>query len=155
MTIAIQTFLYGLGHLFLFRYVVPWVMSGRTCSSFTVWSMLKHRLSPGPLPAAKRHHNDFNKTKNPGPLLNFDSALHDELILVIFSHLTWMDLCAIQSTNHLWSRLASDNHVRLLIIYTYFSLITSFVIAMEDNVCQRVRTPEATRFTRLPNETWG
>ncbi|KAL5523983.1 hypothetical protein ACEPAG_8156 [Sanghuangporus baumii] len=73
--------------------------------------MSKHRLSPAPLPATKRQHTSTDQIVLSTPLLNFDSSFYDELVLVIFSYLSWTDLCAIQSTNRLWSRLASDNQL--------------------------------------------
>ncbi|EJD03257.1 uncharacterized protein FOMMEDRAFT_168270 [Fomitiporia mediterranea MF3/22] len=73
--------------------------------------MSKHRLSPAPLPAAKRQHTSSEQTIVSAPLLNFDSFLYDELVLVIFSYLSWTDLCSIQPTNRLWARLASDNQL--------------------------------------------
>ena len=45
------------------------------------------------------------------PKLTFDTVLYDELILCIFSHLSWIDLCTLQSTNRSWSRLTADNEV--------------------------------------------
>ena len=72
--------------------------------------MSKHRLSPALEPPAKRQH-----TSSSLPItrlqLTFDSALYDELILSIFSHLSWTDLCIVQRTNKNWARLASDNQV--------------------------------------------
>ncbi|KAL5507328.1 hypothetical protein ACEPAH_6784 [Sanghuangporus vaninii] len=73
--------------------------------------MSKHRLSPAPLPATKRQHTSTDQIVLSTPLLNFDSSFYDELVLVIFSYLSWTDLCAIQSTNRFWSRLASDNQL--------------------------------------------
>jgi hypothetical protein len=43
--------------------------------------------------------------------LIFDSALCDELVLSIFTHLSWLDLCAVQAVNREWARLAIDNQV--------------------------------------------
>ncbi|KAL0575066.1 hypothetical protein V5O48_006911 [Marasmius crinis-equi] len=73
--------------------------------------MSKHRLSPDsvPLPPAKRQHT-LSHTSAPTRIeLTFDNALYDELILCIFSHLSWLDLCAAQATSRNWARLATDN----------------------------------------------
>jgi hypothetical protein len=43
--------------------------------------------------------------------LSFDEVFYDELILVIFSHLSARDLCAVQPTNKNWARLSQDNQV--------------------------------------------
>lgn len=72
-------------------------------------TMSKHRLSPALQPHPKRQHTILPLTR--GTQLTFDNAFYDELILFIFAHLSWVDLCAIQSTNRNWSRLASDNEV--------------------------------------------
>lgn len=83
-----------------------------TSSSWTLPTtvMSKHRLSPIPEPPAKRQH-----TLSSSPIarlqLTFDSALYDELILSIFAHLSWADLCVVQRTNKNWARLSSDNQV--------------------------------------------
>ncbi|KAJ7287777.1 hypothetical protein C8J57DRAFT_1117815 [Mycena rebaudengoi] len=70
--------------------------------------MSKRSLSPASLPPAKRLHS-----LSGGPTLilslNFDSALYEELILLIFSNLEWVDLCAAQGVNKNWSRLSLDN----------------------------------------------
>ncbi|KAI0075137.1 hypothetical protein K474DRAFT_1685465 [Panus rudis PR-1116 ss-1] len=73
--------------------------------------MAKRSLSPASLPEAKRTHTNLD-----GPLTStirrtFDNALYDELILVIFSYLSWTDLCAIQATNRNWCRLSQDNQL--------------------------------------------
>ena len=44
-------------------------------------------------------------------ILSFDHSLYDELILHIFSHLSWVDLCRTQATNRNWARLAGDNEL--------------------------------------------
>lgn len=80
----------------------------------------KHSLSPAPLPPSKRIHTDANTSQLHGPKLSFDSALYDELILYIFSHLSWVDLCATQHTSKNWARLAADNELwRLLYLQVY------------------------------------
>ncbi|KAI5118060.1 hypothetical protein M0805_006323 [Coniferiporia weirii] len=73
--------------------------------------MSKHRLSPAPLPPAKRQHARAEQKISSSLLLNFDASLYDELVLVIFSHLSWTDLCAIQPINRHWARLATDNQL--------------------------------------------
>ncbi|KAK0212792.1 hypothetical protein DFS33DRAFT_1377256 [Desarmillaria ectypa] len=84
--------------------------------------MTKHRLSPVPLPPAKRLHgtNPDSSYLSLKPRLTFETALYDELILCIFSHLSWVDLCAIQSTSRTWCRLAADNELwRVLYLRVY------------------------------------
>jgi hypothetical protein len=73
--------------------------------------MSKHRLSPAPLPPAKRIHNVSPAGYARASLLTFDTALYDELILSVFAHLSWGDLCSVQAVNKYWARLASDNQV--------------------------------------------
>ncbi|OCH86515.1 hypothetical protein OBBRIDRAFT_783094 [Obba rivulosa] len=74
--------------------------------------MSKRSLSPAAsLPPAKRMHHG----SAPHPLstsrISFDNVFVDELLLLIFSHLSWNDLCAIQRTNRNWARLALDNQL--------------------------------------------
>ncbi|KAM5543328.1 hypothetical protein V8D89_003202 [Ganoderma adspersum] len=74
--------------------------------------MSKHSLSPAPVPAPKRLHTlQAERTQDLQPRTTFDSLLFDELILVIFSYLSYADLCAIQSINRNWSRLSLDNQL--------------------------------------------
>ncbi|GBE81389.1 hypothetical protein SCP_0311180 [Sparassis crispa] len=73
--------------------------------------MSKHSLSPAPLPPSKRQHVQGPSHSNHSSRSNFDALLYDEIVLVIFSYLSWTDLCAIQSTNRNWSRLALDNQL--------------------------------------------
>ncbi|KAF9024838.1 hypothetical protein BDZ89DRAFT_1017301 [Hymenopellis radicata] len=73
--------------------------------------MSKHRLSPAPLPPPKRLHAAGGSHVVSLPGITFESALYDELILCIFSHLSWVDLCATQSTSRNWARLAADNEL--------------------------------------------
>ena len=75
--------------------------------------MSKHRLSPAPLPIAKRQHS-LNPASERRTVISFDSALYDELLLLIFSFLDSRDLCAVEAANRNCSRLAIDNHVCLL-----------------------------------------
>ncbi|KAJ7703065.1 hypothetical protein B0H17DRAFT_922726 [Mycena rosella] len=69
--------------------------------------MSKRSLSPPPLPPSKRFHSLSGSTAV--VTSNFDSALYEELILLIFSNLSWVDLCAAQAVNRNWARLALDN----------------------------------------------
>ncbi|KAK1233140.1 hypothetical protein PQX77_003675 [Marasmius sp. AFHP31] len=71
--------------------------------------MSKHRLSQASLPPAKRQHTLSYSSTPSRVKLTFDDALYDELILCIFSHLSWLDLCAAQATSRNWARLAIDN----------------------------------------------
>lgn len=72
--------------------------------------MLKRSLSPILLPPSKRLHTSTGRQRPSHPL-SFDSSLYDELILCIFSHLSWIDLCAAQATSRNWARLATDNEL--------------------------------------------
>ncbi|THV02382.1 hypothetical protein K435DRAFT_775584 [Dendrothele bispora CBS 962.96] len=84
--------------------------------------MSKHRLSPAPLPPAKRLHTSASISSHPLSRLplTFDNALYDELILNIFSYLPWVDLCVSQATSKNWCRLASDNELwRTLFLKVY------------------------------------
>lgn len=81
--------------------------------------MSKRNLSPGLLPPTKRLHTSTGHQR-PTNRLNFDNSLYDELILCIFSHLSWIDLCAAQATSRNWARLATDNEIwRKLYLRTY------------------------------------
>lgn len=73
--------------------------------------MSKRPLSPGVLPAAKCRHTASSSQARSTVAPTFDSALYDEVILQIFSHLSSADLCAIQRTNRNWARLALDNQL--------------------------------------------
>ncbi|KIK39666.1 hypothetical protein CY34DRAFT_808016 [Suillus luteus UH-Slu-Lm8-n1] len=73
--------------------------------------MSKHRLSPAPLPPAKRLHNTRISSQEHRLITTFDNALYDELILFIFSFLNSRDLCAMHGTNRNCARLASDNQL--------------------------------------------
>ncbi|KAG1865863.1 hypothetical protein DFJ58DRAFT_679765 [Suillus subalutaceus] len=73
--------------------------------------MSKHRLSPAPLPPAKRLHNTRISSQEHRLVTAFDDALYDELILFIFSFLNSRDLCAMHKTNRNCARLASDNQL--------------------------------------------
>ncbi|KAF8806459.1 hypothetical protein BYT27DRAFT_7339095 [Phlegmacium glaucopus] len=82
--------------------------------------MSKRSLSPATLPSSKRLHTTrIAKSPSVQPL-RFDDCLYDELILYIFSYLSWVDLCVSQPTNHNWARLAADNELwRNLYLRTY------------------------------------
>jgi F-box-like len=74
--------------------------------------MSKHTLSPAPLPPAKRlrtstGHSDAFR----GRFSSLDNSLSDELVISIFSYLSWIDLCSVQATNRNWCRLAADNEL--------------------------------------------
>ncbi|KAH7923937.1 hypothetical protein BV22DRAFT_1067761 [Leucogyrophana mollusca] len=72
--------------------------------------MSKHRLSPAPLPPAKRiHHASLFLEQR--IVTSFDNGLYDELILFIFSFLDARDLCAVEAANRNCARLASDNQL--------------------------------------------
>ncbi|KAJ7497426.1 hypothetical protein FB451DRAFT_231990 [Mycena latifolia] len=70
--------------------------------------MSKRSLSPSALPPAKRLHT-LSGPPPPIVRLNFDSALYEELILLIFSNLSFADLCAAQAVNRNWARLSLDS----------------------------------------------
>ncbi|KAK2463182.1 hypothetical protein APHAL10511_004837 [Amanita phalloides] len=73
--------------------------------------MSKRSLSSPPLPPSKRlHRRDGTPDAQPS-LLTPAFPLSNEIILYIFSHLSWVDLCAAQATNRAWSRLAIDNEL--------------------------------------------
>jgi len=73
--------------------------------------MPKRSLSPAPLPLGKRPHLEGSAHRNHVQPLSFDNSLYDELILSIFSYLSWVDLCTTQTTNRNWARLAADNEL--------------------------------------------
>lgn len=79
--------------------------------------MSKRPLSPGlvALPRSKRVHTegDTSALILHRSLETFDTLFYDELILHIFSHLSYRDLCAVQRTNRNWARLALDNQVHI------------------------------------------
>ena len=74
-------------------------------------SMSKHTLSPPPLPAAKRLRTLTGSSDSGGRSFSIDNFLSDELVLCIFSFLSWIDLCAVQATNRDWCRLSTDNEL--------------------------------------------
>ncbi|KAF9066138.1 hypothetical protein BDP27DRAFT_1384376 [Rhodocollybia butyracea] len=71
--------------------------------------MSKHRIASPTLPPPKRPHLSLDKDYLIE--LSFQSALSDELVLSIFSHLDMKSLCAAQATSGNWSRLATDNEL--------------------------------------------
>ncbi|KAL4248926.1 hypothetical protein ABKN59_007562 [Abortiporus biennis] len=76
--------------------------------------MFKRPHSPEPLPLhPKRLHTNQQPYAVRGETgqLTFDTLLYDEIILVIFSYLSWSDLCNIQSINRNWARLSLDNEL--------------------------------------------
>ncbi|KAF9451985.1 hypothetical protein P691DRAFT_662064 [Macrolepiota fuliginosa MF-IS2] len=80
--------------------------------------MSKRSFSPQDLPASKRLHTSHAKPLNRH--LSFVASLYDELLLTIFSYLSWVDLCAAQLINREWARLASDNELwrkQYLLVY--------------------------------------
>lgn len=88
--------------------------ASRSESALIQYSMSKRYLSPAPLPPPKRLHISSHSPpvhSTPRRPLSFDDSLYDELILCIFSHLSWVDLCAAQSTSKNWCRLAADNEL--------------------------------------------
>ncbi|KAF9469971.1 hypothetical protein BDZ94DRAFT_1243664 [Collybia nuda] len=83
---------------------------------------LKRHLSPAPLPTPKRFRDSSIPEQRLGLRngLSFDDSLYDELILCIFSHLSWVDLCTAQPTNKKWCRLTADNELwRNLYLITF------------------------------------
>ena len=82
--------------------------------------MSKRSLSPAILPPSKRLHTTSITKAPPLQPLRFDNCLYDELILYIFSYLSWVDLCVSQPTNRNWARLTADNELwRNLYLRTY------------------------------------
>lgn len=80
--------------------------------------MSKRSLSLQNLPAPKRLHVGHGKPpdRRPSPI----DTLYDELVLTIFSYLSWIDLCAAQLVNRNWARLATDNELwrkQYLLVY--------------------------------------
>ncbi|KAF9012448.1 hypothetical protein BDQ17DRAFT_1321469 [Cyathus striatus] len=73
--------------------------------------MSKRSGSPPPLPPPKRVHIASPQTAHHAIPFSFDNSFYDELILCIFSHLSWIDLCSAQATNRNWARLATDNEL--------------------------------------------
>jgi hypothetical protein len=89
-------------------------------TSQSIGSMPKHHRSPEiPPPPSKRPHRHHDTSssyasawsRSSAQRLTFDLALYDELILHIFSYLSWSELCSVQAISKNWSRLAADNEV--------------------------------------------
>ncbi len=79
--------------------------------------MSKRALSPQDLPPPKRLH--IIQTSPLRSRCSLDS-LYEELILTIFSYLSWVDLCTVQLINRNWARLAADNELwrkQYLLVY--------------------------------------
>ena len=74
---------------------------------------MKRSHSPSLTAPAKVQHSSETSDASGGRRrnLSFDEVFYDELILVIFSHLSAPDLCVIQPTNKNWARLSQDNQV--------------------------------------------
>ena len=74
---------------------------------------MKRSHSPSLTTPAKVQHSSETSDASGGRRrnLSFDEVFYDELILVIFSHLSAPDLCVIQPTNKNWARLSQDNQV--------------------------------------------
>lgn len=74
---------------------------------------MKRSQSPSYNTHAKVQHSSETSDATRGRRRNisFDQVFYDELILVIFSYLSAVDLCVIQPTNKNWARLSQDNQV--------------------------------------------
>jgi hypothetical protein len=75
--------------------------------------MAKRSLSPAHLPPAKRSHPSTPSTSAyvPPARPNCFENLYDELVLHIFTFLSYTDLCALQTSNRNLARLSLDNQV--------------------------------------------
>ena len=76
---------------------------------------MKRSQPPSSTTHAKVQHSSGASDASRGRRLNlsFDEVFYDEIILVIFSYLSAVDLCIIQPTNKNWARLSQDNQVHL------------------------------------------
>lgn len=73
--------------------------------------MSKRPRSPGlseDIHITKRQHTTHGA---PRRHLSFESALADELVLVIFGYLDYLDLCRAEMVCRSWQRLSVDNEV--------------------------------------------
>jgi hypothetical protein len=73
--------------------------------------MSKRPRSPGIIAdnhSAKKQRTDYGSFRRQ---MTFESALADELVLVIFGHLQAVDLCRAEAVSRSWRRLAVDNEV--------------------------------------------
>jgi len=77
------------------------------------FAMAKRSLSPVHLPLAKRAHliAPSPSTSLPPAQPNTFECLYDELILHIFTFLSYTDLCTVQTTDRNLARLSLDNQV--------------------------------------------
>lgn len=76
-------------------------------------TMSKRSLSPVHLPPAKRPHlsaSSPSTSLHASQSTSFET-LYDELILYIFTFLSFVDLCALQATDRNCARLSLDNQV--------------------------------------------
>jgi hypothetical protein len=71
--------------------------------------MSKRPLAPHDLPASKRFH--ATHAKLPQRSFSLVDSLYDELVLGIFSFLSWEDLCVVQAVSRNWARLALDHEL--------------------------------------------
>ncbi|KAF7315548.1 hypothetical protein MIND_00070100 [Mycena indigotica] len=80
---------------------------------------MKRILSNATLPPPKRLHTLAGAA---APLfqLTFENALSEELILLIFSHLSWVDLCNAQRVSQNWHRIAKDQSLWKSLFITTF-----------------------------------
>jgi hypothetical protein len=82
-------------------------------TSALLFTMSKRSLSPVHLPPAKRPHlsaSSPSTSLHASQSTNFET-LYDELILYIFTFLSYVDLCALQATDRNCARLSLDNQV--------------------------------------------
>lgn len=75
-------------------------------------SLKRPRSNDHPIeePASKRQHTNNGGFKS---RVTFDTALADEIVLVIFGYLRAADLCRAEAVSHSWRRLACDNEVEI------------------------------------------
>lgn len=102
--------------------------------------MPKRAISPELQPPAKRIHNENHEAFVNLPA-SFDQ-LYDEVVLVIFSYLSYKDLCMIQPTSQNWARLALDNQVLrylLPVMHLWAAAEHCGGLAVEEAVSRRVR----------------
>lgn len=125
--------------------VVTRLDSARRYFSVFCSAMAKRSLSPAPLPPAKRSHLSTPPPPTPARSCCFES-LYDELILHIFTCLSYTDLCVAQSINRNWARLSLDNQVHSTFISRICSLLRDRV---EHSGCLLVAVEEP-----LPARVW-
>lgn len=107
--------------------------------------MAKRSLSPAHLPPAKRSHlsTPSTSTSIPPARSNCFESLYDELILHIFTFLSYTDLCALQATDRDLARLSLDNQVHSTFIpEIYFgsrlNIRGCLLVAVEEPLLARV-----------------